>query len=171
MRLLRATSSLIWTLSEMEHSQLLWAIFSSALTTPFNLNKLKSRCMIKRNIWNPASISSLFLSLLVLLERQKSFRHPPGAVSLGYSSSWQVRHLRAGISSSWSIGLVPWGWDGLSGDRVSVWSRLRAGGPTLPQWGLNSPHQPGRMTGICQAVQTDPMGLEMPCLCVVLNNW
>lgn len=57
------------------------------------------------------------------------------------------------------------------GTEWCVWSTLRAGGPTLPQRGLNSPHQPGRMTGICHAVQTDPMGLEMPCLYVVLNNW
>lgn len=87
-----------------------------------------------------------------------------------------MRHpLRPGISSPLSLGLVPWGWDGLSAKRV-VWirsflSRLRAGGSTLPWWGLNSPHQPGGMTGICHAMQADPVGLEMPYLCVVLNNW
>lgn len=95
----------------------------------------------------------------------------PGAVSVGPPASWQVRHLlRPRISSPWSVGLVLWGWESLSGTEWSVWnwsfpSRLRAGGSTLPQWGSNSPHQPGGMTGICHAMQADPVGLEVPYLC------
>lgn len=63
-----------------------------------------------------------------------------------------------------------WGWDGLSGDRVVCLEQV------LPQqtegWWIHFTSVGlGGVTGICHAVQADPMGLEMPYLCVVLNNW